>query len=84
MVLAFVLVKLNSGGGTAAASSNGPTGTALTKVVNDVTSVPTSVTDKVAGGGIPSAMFVAAKTPAPYVHGQQTWGRTSRPSTARR
>ena len=37
VVLAFVLVKLNSSGGTAAPSSNGPTGTALSKVVNDVT-----------------------------------------------
>jgi hypothetical protein len=64
VVIAFVLVKLNSNGGTAAASSNGPTGTALSKVVNDVTSVPSSVTDKAAGGTIPSAMFVAAKTPA--------------------
>ena len=64
VVLAFVLVKLNSSGGTAAPSSNGPTGTALSKVVNDVTGVPTSVTDKVAGGGIPSAMFVAATTPS--------------------
>src|SRR5580693_6756202 len=64
VVLAFVLVKLNSGGGTAAASSNGPTGTALSKVANDVTGVPSSVTDKVAGGTIPSAMFVAATTPS--------------------
>jgi hypothetical protein len=63
VVVAFVLVKLNSNG-TAAPSSDGPTGTALSKVVNDVTGVPTSVTDKVAGGSIPSAMFVAAKTPS--------------------
>ena len=62
VVIAFVLIKLNSGGGTAAQSSNGPTGTALSKVVNDVTGVPTSVTDKVAGGTIPAQMFVAAKT----------------------
>jgi hypothetical protein len=66
VVVAFVLIKLNgnSSGGTAAASSNGPTGTTLSKVVNDVTTVPTSVTDKVAGGTIPSAMFVAATTPS--------------------
>jgi hypothetical protein len=62
VVIAFVLIKLNSGGGTAAPSSDGPTGTALTSVVNDVTNVPASVTDKVGGGGIPSQMFVAAKT----------------------
>jgi hypothetical protein len=63
VVVAFVLVKLNSNG-TAGPSSNGPTGTALSKVVNDVTTVPTSVTDKVAGGKIPAAMFVAATTPS--------------------
>jgi thiol-disulfide isomerase/thioredoxin len=50
VVLAFVLVKLNSNGGTAAASSNGPTGTALTSVVNNVTSVPTATLDKVGSG----------------------------------
>jgi hypothetical protein len=76
VVLAFVLIKLNSNssGGTAAASSNGPTGAALTKVVNDVTSVPTSVTDKVAGGTIPSAMFVSATTPSAVSSMAQTDG----------
>ena len=74
VVLAFVLVKLNSSGGTAASSSNGPTGTALSKVVNDVTGVPTSVTDKVAGGTIPSAMFVAATTPSEVTSMAQTDG----------
>jgi Domain of unknown function (DUF929) len=74
VVLAFVLVKLNSGGGTAAPSSNGPTGTALSKVVNDVTGVPTSVTDKVGGGGIPSAMFVSATTPSAVSSMAQTDG----------
>jgi hypothetical protein len=62
VVLAFVLVKLNSGGGTAANSSEGPTGTALASVTKQVTSVPTSVTDQVAGGKVPAGMFVAAKT----------------------
>ena len=76
VVLAFVLIKLNSNssGGTAAASSNGPTGAALTKVVNDVTGVPTSVTDKVAGGTIPSAMFVSATTPSAVSSMAQTDG----------
>jgi hypothetical protein len=75
VVLAFVLIKLNSNSsGTAAASSNGPTGAALTKVVNDVTGVPTSVTDKVAGGTIPSAMFVAATTPSEITSMAQTDG----------
>src|ERR1700721_3978403 len=62
VVIAFVLVKVNSGGGTAAASSNGPTGTALASVTKQVTDIPTSVTDQVAGGKIPAAFFVDAKT----------------------
>ena len=62
VVLAFVLVKLNSGGGTAANSSEGPTGAALASVTKQVTDVPTSVTDQVAGGKIPAAFFVDAKT----------------------
>jgi hypothetical protein len=75
VVLAIVLIKLNSNSnGTAASSSNGPTGAALTKVVNDVTGVPTSVTDKVAGGSIPSAMFVAATTPSAVTSMAQTDG----------
>jgi hypothetical protein len=73
VVLAFVLVKLNSNG-TAGTSSNGPTGTALTKVVSDVTSVPTSVTDKVAGGAIPTAMFVSAPTASDVTSMAQTDG----------
>jgi hypothetical protein len=64
VVIALVLVKLNSGGGTAASTSNGPTGAALTTVTKQVTDVPASVTDKVAGGGVNTSLFVAAKTPA--------------------
>jgi thiol-disulfide isomerase/thioredoxin len=60
VVVALVLVKLNSGGGTAASSSNGPTGTALTTLTKQVTNVPASVTDKVAGGGVNKALFVSA------------------------
>ena len=59
VAIALVLVKLNSGGGTAAASSNGPTGTALTALTKQVTGVPTSVTDQVADGGINKALFVS-------------------------
>jgi len=62
VVLAFVLVKLNSGGGTAGTSSNGPTGTALASVTKQVTDIPTSVTDQVAGGKVPASFFVDAKT----------------------
>src|SRR5277367_4093464 len=59
VVVAFVLVKLNSGTAT---SPNGPTGAALTSVTQQVSGVPVSVTDKVADGGVPAGIFVAAKT----------------------
>ena len=62
VVVAFVLVKLNSGGGTAPTTSNGPTGSALTAVTKQVTGVPVSVTDKVAGGGVSQGIFVSAPT----------------------
>jgi hypothetical protein len=63
VVIALVLVKLNSGGsGTAAATSNGPTGTALTTLTKQVTTVPASVTDKVAGGGVNQSLFIPAET----------------------
>jgi hypothetical protein len=61
VVIAFVLVKLNSGTATA---SNGPTGTALTTLTKQVTGIPTSVTDKVAGGGVNQGVFVSAETAA--------------------
>jgi hypothetical protein len=63
VVIALVLVKLNSGGGTAAAS-NGPTGAALTTLTKQVTGVPASVTDKVAGGGVEKSLFVPMETSA--------------------
>ena len=55
-------MKLNSGSGTAAAASNGPTGAALTTVTKQVENVPTSVTDKVAGGGVNTGLFVPTET----------------------
>src|SRR6201999_2330944 len=64
VVVALVLVKLNSGGGTAASSSNGPTGTALATGTKQVTDVPTSVTDKVADGGVSKSLFVSAPNAA--------------------
>jgi thiol-disulfide isomerase/thioredoxin len=60
VVVAFVLVKLNSGGGTAATASNGPTGAALTAVTKQVTGIPASVTDQVADGGVSKGMFISA------------------------
>jgi thiol-disulfide isomerase/thioredoxin len=62
VVIALVLVKLNGGSGTAAAASNGPTGAALTTVTKQVENVPTSVTDKVAGGGVNTGEFISAPT----------------------
>jgi hypothetical protein len=62
VVVAFVLVKLNSGGGTAATASNGPTGTALTALTKQVTSIPATVTDQVADGGVSKGVFISAPT----------------------
>ena len=64
VVVALVLVKLNSGSGTAAAASNGPTGAALSTLTKQVTTVPTSVTDQVAGGGVNTSLFVPTQTSA--------------------
>jgi hypothetical protein len=61
VAVALVLVKLNTGG-TAAPTSNGPTGAALASVTKQVTSIPTSVTDKVAGGGVEKSLFVPTET----------------------
>lgn len=61
VAVAFVLVKLNSSGGS---SANAPTGAALTSVTNQVTSVPVSVIDQVAGGGVPTGVFISGKTTA--------------------
>jgi hypothetical protein len=62
VVIALVLVKLNGGSGTAAATSNGPTGAALATLTKQVEDVPTSVTDKVAGGGVQKGLLVPTKT----------------------
>jgi thiol-disulfide isomerase/thioredoxin len=62
VVIALVLVKLNGGSGTAAATSNGPTGTALSTVTKQVENVPASVTDAVAGGGVNKSLFVPGET----------------------
>jgi hypothetical protein len=55
VVVTFVLVKVNSKAGTAASASEGPTGTALTSLVNQVTGVPSSTLDTVSGGSIASS-----------------------------
>ena len=57
VVLAFVLVKVNSNGPSSpSTSANGPTGTALSAVVKDSTSVPASTLNAVgAGSGVSQA-----------------------------
>src|ERR1700761_5748429 len=59
-VVALVLVKLNTG--SSAPASNGPTGTALTAVTKQVTTVPSSVTDQVGAGGISQQQLISAPT----------------------
>jgi hypothetical protein len=54
IVVVFVIVKANSGNNVAGGASNGPTGAALTSVVNDTTGVPASAQDSVGNGGAPS------------------------------
>jgi len=56
IAIAFVIFKSNGSGSSGA--SNGPTGTALAKVTSEVTGVPTSVTDKIAGGSVVTDQFI--------------------------
>jgi thiol-disulfide isomerase/thioredoxin len=59
VVLAFVLVKVNSNGKSPASSSaNGPTGTALATVVKNTTTVPAST---LTSGGKPEVLYMGAE-----------------------
>jgi Domain of unknown function (DUF929) len=60
VAVALVLVKLNTGSPPPA--SNGPTGAALATLTKQVTDIPSSVTDKVAGGGVDSSIIVPTET----------------------
>jgi Domain of unknown function (DUF929) len=52
VVIAFVLIKQNgSGSPSANVGSSGPTGAALTSVINETTSVPPATLDSVGSGG---------------------------------
>jgi thiol-disulfide isomerase/thioredoxin len=51
IVLVFVIIKLNSKPPTTSSASNGPTGSALTSLINEVTSVPASTLNAVGTGG---------------------------------
>ena len=50
VVVAFVLIKSNGSSGSGSSASNGPTGAALSSVVNQVTTVPAATLDKVGTG----------------------------------
>ena len=52
IVVAFVLVKANSNSKSSTAASNGPTGTALTSVVDKTTGVPASTLETVGAGSV--------------------------------
>jgi Domain of unknown function (DUF929) len=64
IVLAFVLVKVNSNGKPATSSASGLTGTALATVVKDTTTVPASTLNSVGAGsgvtGLPKSISGAA------------------------
>jgi Domain of unknown function (DUF929) len=51
IVIGFVIWKANNSGNNVAGASNGPTGAALTSVVNDAVNVPASTLDSVGAGG---------------------------------
>jgi hypothetical protein len=65
IVLVFVVVKLNSKSPSGSSSaSNGPTGAALSAVVDNVTSVPASTLDKVGAGGFTGKIQTITGSPA--------------------
>ncbi|HEY7262642.1 MAG TPA: DUF929 family protein [Trebonia sp.] len=71
VVIAFVLVKQNSGG-PAAVGSNGPTGAALTSVINQTTSVPAATLDKVgAGSAYSNAIIPITSSQQPLTSGNK-------------
>lgn len=64
IVVAFVLVKANSNGkSNSGTASNGPTGAALTAVVNKTTSVPASTLDSVGAGSVTAGPTAVSGTP---------------------
>jgi Domain of unknown function (DUF929) len=70
VVLVFVVVKLNSKSpSTPSSASNGPTGSALTAVIDKTVSVPTSVTDAVGKGGFDAQIQTITGNPTPLTSG---------------
>jgi hypothetical protein len=66
VVVAFLLIPKGGGNSASSSGSNGPTGAALTSVVNQVTSVPASTLDKVGNG---SGTVQGGKTPLIKLNG---------------
>jgi len=65
VVVAFVIIKANNKSvGSENVGSNGPSGTALTAVVNQLTSVPAATLDKVGSGSGVSALPTTIKPAA--------------------
>src|SRR5271154_3974201 len=71
VVLTFVIIKLNNKPTVASASRspNGPTGTALTSLVNETTSVPPSVLNTVGAGTFNGKVQTITGSPAPLTSG---------------
>jgi hypothetical protein len=69
VVLTFVIIKLNNKPTVASASSspNGPTGSALTSLVNTTTTVPASVLDTVGAGTFNGKVQTITGNPPPLV-----------------
>jgi Domain of unknown function (DUF929) len=70
IVLTFVIIKLNNKPSPSASSaSNGPTGSALTAVINQTTSVPTSTTDAAGKGGFTGQIQTITGNPTSLISG---------------
>jgi Domain of unknown function (DUF929) len=70
VVLVFVVVKLNSKNPSGPSSaSNGPTGAALTAVIDKTTSVPASTLDAVGKGGFGNKIQTITGNPTPLASG---------------
>src|SRR5260370_17833446 len=70
VVLVFVIVKLNSKPASGpSAASNGPTGSALTAVINQTISVPASTLDTVGKGAFAGQIQPITGNPTPLTSG---------------
>jgi hypothetical protein len=70
IVLAFVVIKLNSKSPSGPSSaSNGPTGSALTAVIDQTTSVPASTLDAVGKGAFAGQIQTISGNPTPLASG---------------